>query len=107
VGAVNEELFWMPGWMLAREIASKNLSAVELTEQVLERIDRLDPNLNSFLTVAPEVARQQASAADLAVIAGEQLGPLHGVPISIKDSLWTKDVRTTCGSVRVWSTAFR
>jgi Asp-tRNA(Asn)/Glu-tRNA(Gln) amidotransferase A subunit family amidase len=96
---MDDELVWTPGWRLAQLIAAGHLSPVELTNQVLQRIDTLDPSLNAFLTVAPDTALAQAGAAEDALRRGARLGPLHGVPVSIKDSLWTKDIRTTCGSL--------
>ncbi|HXY94416.1 MAG TPA: amidase [Acidimicrobiia bacterium] len=95
----DDELLWLPAWRIAQEIAAKRVSPVEVTELALGRIDRLDGTLHAFLTVTPEVARAQARAAEVAVMRGDDLGPLHGVPVSIKDCLWTKGVRTTCGSL--------
>jgi aspartyl-tRNA(Asn)/glutamyl-tRNA(Gln) amidotransferase subunit A len=99
VDTVDDELSWWPAWRLADEIAAKRLSPVELAAHVLQRIEELDPLLNAFLTVTPEVSLEQARAAERAVVRGDALGPLHGVPVSIKDSLWTQGVRTTCGSL--------
>jgi Asp-tRNA(Asn)/Glu-tRNA(Gln) amidotransferase A subunit family amidase len=96
---MDDELVWMPGWRLAQLIAAGRLSPVDLTSQVLRRIDTLDPSLNAYLTVVPDTALEQARAAEDAVARGAQLGQLHGVPVSIKDSLWTKGIRTTCGSL--------
>jgi Asp-tRNA(Asn)/Glu-tRNA(Gln) amidotransferase A subunit family amidase len=94
-----DELAWMPAWRLAEEIAAKRLSSVEVAKAALARINDLDDHLNSFLTVTPELALEQAHEAEQAVMRGDDLGPLHGVPVSIKDSLWTRGVRTTCGSL--------
>ena len=84
-----DELAWMPAWRLAEEIAAKRLSSVEVAKATLARINDLDDHLNSFLTVTPELALEQAHEAEQAVMRCDDLGPLHGVPVSIKDSLWT------------------
>ena len=65
---------------------------------MLARIERLNPTLNCFCTVTAEEARDAALAAEVAVMTGEELGPLHGVPVSIKDLLFTRRVPTTGGS---------
>ena len=83
---------------LARQIRTKEISPVELVDAVLDRIETLQPTLNAFITVTADAARAAARRAEAAVMAGERLGPLHGVPFSVKDLLFTKDVRTTMGS---------
>lgn len=69
----------------------------ELLELHLERVARLDPALNAVCTLAPDRARQEADLADLAVAAGCRLGPLHGLPVTVKDSIETAGIRTVCG----------
>jgi aspartyl-tRNA(Asn)/glutamyl-tRNA(Gln) amidotransferase subunit A len=90
---------WSAG-TLARLIASREVSAVEAMDWTLERIERLDPDpgLRAFVTVSDQSARGAAAAADRAVADGQQLGPLHGVPLGIKDLEWTAGIRTTYGS---------
>ena len=83
---------------LAELIRRRALSPVEVTRAVLERIDRLNPRLGAYVVVHAERALGEARAAERAVMAGEPLGPLHGVPVSIKDNLWTAGERTTYGS---------
>ncbi len=83
---------------LAELIRRRALSPVEVTRAVLERIDRLNPQLGAYVVVHAERALGEARAAEGAVMAGEPLGPLHGVPVSIKDNLWTAGERTTYGS---------
>src|SRR3546814_6506123 len=73
-------------------------SPVEATQAVLRRIERLQPRLNAFITVAGEQALRDARAAEQAVMDGRPLGPLHGVPFSVKDLCNTAGVRTTFGS---------
>jgi len=79
-------------------IRTKRLSPVEVTEAVLHRIEDLNPRVNAYCTVAAEGARMQAAEAEAAVIRGDHLGPLHGVPVSIKDMTFTRGIRTTGGS---------
>jgi Asp-tRNA(Asn)/Glu-tRNA(Gln) amidotransferase A subunit family amidase len=94
-----EELAWMPAIELAERIARGELTAQEALEASLARIERLDGELHSFVTVAADDARRQARAADGRQRRGEPLGPLHGVPISLKDEVWTAGVRSTAGSL--------
>jgi len=82
----------------AQAIRSGQTSSVELTEACLARIERLNPKLNAFITVTPEIARRQAAQADAELRSGLDRGPLHGIPIAHKDLLCTQDVRTTSGS---------
>lgn len=74
------------------------VSARELTQANLERIDRLDPALHAYVTVARDEALAAADSLDALRARGERLGPLHGVPIAVKDTLETRGVRTTYGS---------
>ncbi|HEX75304.1 MAG TPA: amidase [Dehalococcoidia bacterium] len=83
---------------MADAIKSKRLSPVEIMDAALYRIEELNPKVNAYCTLVAESARKQAIEAETAVIRGEELGPLHGVPVSIKDLIFTKDIRTTGGS---------
>ncbi len=84
---------------LAELVRAKSVSPVEVTAHFLDRIAAYDGELNAFITVAAEEAMTQAHRAEEAVIAGEPLGALHGVPIGIKDLDATKGLRTTYGSM--------
>ena len=76
-----------------------SLTALDLTEAVLARIDRLNPTLNAYVRVMAESARADARAADARAAAGKRLGPLDGIPIAIKDVIDTAGVVTTYGSI--------
>ena len=82
---------------LAAELRLRKYSSVELTQHYLERIQRLDPQLNSFITVAAESALAAAAQADRTLKAGDA-GPLTGIPIAHKDIFCTAGIKTTCGS---------
>src|SRR5262245_49963432 len=83
---------------LAELIRRRALSPVEITRAVLERIERLTSRLGAYVLVHAERAPGEARAAERAVMTGQALGALHGVPVSIKDNLWTAGERTTYGS---------
>ncbi|HXG16300.1 MAG TPA: amidase [Calidithermus sp.] len=93
-----DELIWLPAVELAALIRSKAASPVEVTEAVLARIEALNPRLNAFCLVAADAARRAAREAEIAVMKQEPLGPLHGVPVSLKDVIFTRGLRTTGGS---------
>ena len=92
------EICAMSAVQMAEEVRKKSVSPVEITEAVLNRIGRLNPRVNAYCTVAEESAMQQAKDAEAEVMRGLELGPLHGVPVSIKDSIHTRGIRTTAGS---------
>lgn len=81
----------------ASAIRERQISPVELVREVLEQVERLQAALHSFITVLADTALREAAAAEAAVGRG-QLGPLHGVPIAVKDNIETAGVRTTAGS---------
>jgi len=82
---------------LSSMLQNKQASSVELTQYYLDRIESLDPQLNSFISVTGEAALKQAAAADAKIAAGEA-GPLTGLPMAHKDIFCTQGVRTSCGS---------
>lgn len=92
------DLGFVPATELARLVRTRALSPVELTRFVLERLERLNPRLNAFCTVTAERALDAARAAESAVMRGDPLGPLHGLPFSIKDLAFTAGVRSMGGS---------
>ncbi len=92
------ELVWRSALKLAALIRAKAVSPVEVVDAILARIERLNPRLNAYCAVTAEEAREAAVAAEVSVLTGEELGPLHGVPFSVKDLIFTRRVLTTAGS---------
>ncbi len=87
---------------LSRLIQAKEVSPVEAVEAYLERIDRVDGKLNSYITVCRDEALQAAREAEQLIARGTHLGPMHGIPTSVKDQFYTKGIRTTAGSKILW-----
>jgi aspartyl-tRNA(Asn)/glutamyl-tRNA(Gln) amidotransferase subunit A len=92
------DLCWLPATEMAAAIRARQLSPLELIDALMSRIHHLNPALNAYCTLTEEAARQAARAAEAAVLRGDELGCLHGVPVSIKDLLFTSGVRTMRGS---------
>ena len=93
-----EELAFFTIAQAAQLIRQRELSPVELIASVVDRIDRLNPRLNAYITVLSDQAMQAARQAEEAIGAGHYRGPLHGIPVSLKDLYATKGVLTTAGS---------
>ena len=83
---------------LAEHIQKRKISPVEVTKSILERIEAVDKELNAYVTVTKDLALKQAKEAEEEIGKGQYKGPLHGVPIAIKDNIYTKDIKTTMGS---------
>lgn len=82
----------------AAQLRRGKLSPVELTEHALSQMEKLNPRLNAFITVTSERALRDAKAAERDIRRGKYRGLLHGIPITLKDNIWTKGTRTTAGS---------
>ena len=82
---------------LARLIAARKVSPVELTEAMLRRIERVDPGLKSYALVTPDLALTQARAAEQMIGRHQLLSQLHGVPVAVKDLCWTEGIATAAG----------
>ena len=83
---------------LSQQVRSRSISPVELTEDCLARIENLNPELNAFITVMAESALDQARCAEQEIQRGNYRGPLHGIPIGLKDIIDTAGIRTTAAS---------
>src|ERR1035437_9107441 len=83
---------------IAAQIRRKEFSPVDVARAHLDRIERLNPKLNAFVDYKPEVVLAQAREAEKAVLGGDELGPLHGVPVSIKSSIDVAGHRSEAGT---------
>jgi len=95
----NQEICFLTATELVRRIRGKDLSAREVMEAHLAQIERVNPKVNAIVTLLPEQAMEQASAADEALAGGREVGPLHALPIAHKDLVFTRGIRTTLGSL--------
>ncbi len=82
----------------ARLIEQRRLSPVDLTQAYLRRIEAIDPQLNAYLLVTADRALAQARVAEAEIAAGRYRGPMHGIPVALKDIYCTAGIRTTCHS---------
>ncbi len=94
----DRDLCFTPATELVRLFRARKVSPLEVMQAVVARIDRVNPQLNAYVTVAKEAAFRAARTATSALKKSARLGPLHGVPVSIKDLIVTKGTRTTWGS---------
>ena len=95
---MNTDFAYQTALDLSRAIAARQVSPVELMQACLARIEQIDPQLNCFASYTPELAMEAARRAEQALMSGQPLGPLHGLPISVKDLIAVKDLRYTFGS---------
>src|SRR6266576_3187469 len=93
------ELWQMSGLALGKAIARREISAIEVLDAIVARVEEANPQVNAVVTLAADGAREEARAVDARVAAGETGGPLFGVPVSIKDLIETRGIRTTFGSL--------
>ncbi len=93
-----EDICFMSACEIAEKINTQELTAQEVTENLIERIEKLNPIINAYCTPTQELAREMAKKADERVRRGEKAGTLNGIPISIKDETEVEGVRTTFGS---------
>src|SRR5919199_1485827 len=96
--AAGRDLAYLSIEALGERLRRRELSPVEITRVYLDRIAALDPELHAFITVTGDQALADAAAAEREIAAGQYRGPLHGVPLAIKDLFYTAGVRTTAGS---------
>ena len=93
-----DDICFMSAFEMREKIETQELSSIEITETIIERIEKVNPIINAYCTPTFELARETAKKADEAVKRNEKLGLLHGIPTSIKDLMQTKGIRTTYGS---------
>lgn len=93
-----EDICYMPAWQMVEKIRTQELSSLEITETIIERIEKINPKLNAYCTPTFDLARKMAKKADDRAKTGENVGLLNGIPTSIKDTMDTKGIRTTYGS---------
>ncbi|SVB77431.1 uncharacterized protein METZ01_LOCUS230285, partial [marine metagenome] len=94
----NHELVFLSATSLASEIRNKQISPVEAVEAYLQQINRVDPKLNAYITVLADQALEAARESESDVTSGINRGPLHGVPVAVKDQIYTKGIRTSSAS---------
>ena len=97
--ATGNDICRMDAVTLASNIRAKALSPVEVVDAVLARMDKLEPTLHAFCTPTPDLAKDNAKRLEQALMAGNAVGPLAGVPVGIKDLVCTKGIRTVSGSI--------
>jgi amidase len=98
---VDSDLATRSAGALAQAIATRQLGSRELLDVYLERIERLNPAVNAVVTLDVDRARDAAAVADDTIVRGERLGPLHGLPVTIKDAIATAGIRSTGGAVEL------
>ena len=92
-----DDIHYQPLTTVAKRIASGELSPVDVTRAILTRIEALDPGLKSYVTVTADLALSQARTAEAEIMRGNYRGPMHGIPIAVKDLCFTKGIKTTGG----------
>jgi Asp-tRNA(Asn)/Glu-tRNA(Gln) amidotransferase A subunit family amidase len=93
-----EEICYMSACNMAEQIKTQELSSLEITEMIIERIEKINPLINAYCTTSFEIAKEMAKKADERVKKGEKFGTLNGIPTSLKDIIETKGIKTTYGS---------
>jgi aspartyl-tRNA(Asn)/glutamyl-tRNA(Gln) amidotransferase subunit A len=95
---LSEDILYLPVTELSKRVRARQISPVELAESYLDRSRKIGPKLNAYVTLTPELALQQARAAEKEIGAGKYRGPLHGIPYAAKDLLAVKGYPTTWGA---------
>lgn len=92
------EIAFLDLQQVGKRLWAKDLSPVEITQLLIERTERLEPSLGAYISFTPESALGDARRAEQEILAGDYRGPLHGVPVAVKDDIHSRGVPTTCGS---------
>lgn len=92
------ELYKQTISQLHKQLTAKQISSVELTSAVIERMEATEPQVDAYLTITKDIALEQAARVDAKIAAGEKISPLAGIPMGIKDLICTEGTRTTCAS---------
>ena len=95
----DQHIDWLGIEALSRLIRAREISATEVAQAMLRRIERVDPRLHAYARTTSELALAQAADADARLARGESAGPLHGVPIAVKDLCWTVGIPTAAGTM--------
>ncbi len=95
---MGNDICWLSAIELAGAIREKKVSPVEVMRSVLDRVEAINPAINAYVTITADAAIANARRSEEAVTKGDRLGRLHGVPVSIKDLIFTRGIRTTMGS---------
>ena len=95
---LKNDLCFNPAHKLCEAMRRKEISPVELVKTILARLEKINPEVNAFTTVVPEIALREAQKAEKEITQGQEIKPLHGIPVSIKDLTITAGIRTTFGS---------
>lgn len=94
----DQDIAWLSIEALAARIRAREVLATEVAQSMLRRIERIDPGLHAYARTTPDLALAQAREADARLARGDALGPLHGVPIAVKDLCWTAGIPTAAGT---------
>ena len=92
------ELYELTAHELSDMLKEKKVSSTELTKSLIERIDKIESKIESYISLTPEVALKTAKSVDDKIAKGEETAPLEGIPMAIKDNICTKGIKTTCAS---------
>ncbi|HVM41512.1 MAG TPA: amidase family protein [Acidimicrobiia bacterium] len=98
---MSDDLLLSPAHRLAQAVRSKEVSSVELLDGFVDRIEQINPAINAVVTLDLERAREACAAADEAAARGEWRGPLHGLPVTVKDAIETAGIRSTGGAIEL------
>src|ERR1700691_3538639 len=91
---MSEDITWLPAWRIRELIAKREMSPVEVTDHFLKRIEEHDHKIKSFAHVDHVGARAEATRPEQAVLSGDKLGSLHGVPVSVKGHIFVEGLPT-------------